>query len=85
MPLKEGESCLADNQLEKNDPVKHALNFNNFICPFRCQQCAGVCTEELEFAILACNDTDLVGLKGIRKHVFLHTTDVDSSPRQSLH
>ena len=53
--------------------------------PVLTQHYAGLCTEEHEFAVLAWNATDLVGFKGTYKPVFLHTTDVDSSPRQSLH
>ena len=49
---EEGENCLAADQLEMKDPIRDALDFNNLVCPVPCQQCTGLCTEELEFAVL---------------------------------
>ena len=34
---EEGENCLANDQFEKNDPVKDGLNFNNFLSPVLCR------------------------------------------------
>ena len=54
-----------------------------------CQQNTGSCLgwllcriEEPEFAVLALEDVGLVGYKATQPSVFLHTTDVDSLPRQ---
>ena len=81
-----GINCTAFDQLEKNDPVRDVLDFNNFVCPVLWQQFTGFCTEELEFTVFAHKTTDLVVFKETHKPVvFLHTTDVDSSALQSLH
>ena len=83
--LKGRWNCLADDKLEKNDPVRDALDVNNFVCPVLCQQYAGLSTENYEFAVLAQKSSDLFGFKAFRIPVFLHTTEVDLSLRQSLH
>ena len=49
-------------------------------CPF--MQSGHASMIEIEFAALVCKSTDLVGLKGTYKPVFLYTTDVNLSPRQ---
>ena len=60
---EEGENCLADDQLEKEDPVRDVLDLNNFVWPALCQQYASssksqlLCrVEELELAVLALKD-----------------------------
>ena len=47
-----GINCTAFDQLEKNDPVRDVLDFNNFVCPVLWQQ----------FTVLALKNLNLQSL-----------------------
>ena len=63
-----GENCHANDQLEKKDPVRNVLDFNQLVSPALCGQYASssktwfMCKgEECQLVVLALKDVDLVG------------------------
>ena len=88
--LKEGENCLANDQLVKEDPARDTLDFNNLVCPTLCQQYTSssktccLCTEELNLQYLPIMKRTCLDSR-ISYAMFQRTTDVESLYLQCIH